>query len=43
MKRADPSYIFEEDEDRTRCNRHAGQALLAQHALDANTWAGGGS
>ena len=41
VKRANPSYIFQEDEDRTRCNRHAGQPSLAQHALDANTWAGG--
>ena len=43
MKRANPSYIFQEDEDRTRCNRHVRQPSLAQHALDANTWAGGGS
>ena len=43
MKRANPSYVFQEDEDRTRCNRHVRQPSLAQHALDANTWAGGGS
>ena len=42
-KRANPSYIIQEDEDRTRCNRHVRQPSLAQHALDANTWAGGGS
>ena len=41
VKRANPSYIFQEDEDRTRCNRHVRQPSLAQHALDANTWAGG--
>ena len=43
VKRVNPSYIFQEDEDRTRCNRHVWQPSLAQHALDANTWAGGGS
>ena len=43
MKRANPSNIFQEDEDGTRCNRHVWQLSLAQHALDANTWAGGGS
>ena len=43
VKRANPSYIFQEDEDRTRCNRHVRQPSLAQHALDANTWTGGGS
>ena len=25
------AYIFQEEEDRTRCNRHAGQPSLAQH------------
>ena len=43
VKRANPSYIFQEDEDRTRFNRHVRQPSLAQHALDGNTWAGGGS
>ena len=43
VKRANPSYNFQEDEDRTRCNQHVRQPSLAQHALDANTWAGGGS
>ena len=43
MKRANPSYIFQEDEDGTRCNRHVRQPSLTQHALDANTWAGDGS
>ena len=42
VKRANPSYVFQEDEDRTRCNRHVRQRSLSQHALDANTWAGGG-
>ena len=43
VKWVNPSYIFQEDEDRTTCNRHVRQPSLAQHALDANTWAGGGS
>ena len=43
MKRANPSNIFQEDEDGTRCNRHVWQLSLAQLALDANTGAGGGS
>ena len=38
-----PKLYFQEDKDRTRCNRHVRQPSLAQHALDANTWAGGGS
>ena len=42
VKRENPSYNFQEDEDRTRCNWHV-QPSLAQHALDANTWVGGGS